>query len=79
MPFQPKSNTEEHSSLDESKYEKDKERISETFLDYDNILKIVFEASEEGMDFDFECSNNDEHLSRKIVENLRDIFFNFTY
>lgn len=73
VPFQPKSNTEEHSSLDESKYEKDKERISETFLDYDNILKIVFEASEEGMDFDFECSNNDEYLSRKIVENLRDI------
>ena len=73
VPFQPKINTEEHSSLDEGKYEKDRERISETFLDYNNVLKIVFESTEEGMNFDFECSDNDEYLSHKIVENLRDI------
>ena len=73
VPFRPKINTEEHSSLDEGKYEKDRERISETFLDYNNVLKIVFESTEEGMNFDFECSDNDEYLSHKIVENLRDI------
>ena len=73
VPFHPNTTTEEHSSLDESKYEKDRERLSESFLDYGNILKIVFEASEDGVDFDLECASNDEHLNRKIVDNLRSI------
>ena len=73
VPFHPNTTTEEHSSLDESKHEKDRERLSESFLDYGNILKIVFEASEDGVDFDLECASNDEHLNRKIVDNLRSI------
>lgn len=31
VPFHPNTTTEEHSSLDESKHEKDRERLSESF------------------------------------------------
>ena len=64
---------EEHSTLDESKFEKDIERLSEVPLDYGNILKVIFEASEDGVDYDLECSGKDEYLNSKIIENLREI------
>ena len=73
VPFNSGTDSEKHSDLDESKHEKDKERFSESFLDYGNLLKVVFESSDDGVDFDLECSSKNEHLNRKIVENLRSI------
>ena len=73
VPFNSGADSEKHSDLDEGKHEKDKERFSESFLDYGNLLKVVFESSDDGVDFDLECSSKDEHLNRKIVENLRGI------
>lgn len=73
VPFNSGAESEKHSDLDESKYEKDKERFSESSLDYGNLLKVVFESSDDGVDFDLECSSKDERLNRKIVESLRGI------
>ena len=45
----------------------------ETFLDYNQILTIIFDISEAGVDYDFICSTEDEHLSQKIINNLKSI------
>ena len=45
----------------------------ETFLDYNKILKVIFELSKERIDYDFICSTEDGHLSQSIIENLKNI------
>ena len=45
----------------------------EAFLDYSGILKIIFRVSADDVSCDFECTNPQsyDHLSGKIIENLR--------
>ena len=43
----------------------------ESFLDYNQILKVIFEITGEKVDYDFTCSTNDKRLSSSIVENLK--------
>lgn len=45
----------------------------EAFLDYNKILKVIFELSKERIDYDFICSTEDGHLSQSIIENLKNI------
>lgn len=45
----------------------------ESFLDYNQILKIIFEITGERVDYDFICSTKDERLSKRIIENLKNI------
>ncbi len=45
----------------------------EAFLDYNKILKVIFELSKERIDYDFICSIEDGHLSQSIIENLKNI------
>ena len=45
----------------------------ESFLDYNQILKVIFEITGERVDYDFICSTKDERLSNSIIENLKSI------
>lgn len=45
----------------------------ESFLDYNQILKVIFEITGERVDYDFICSTKDERLSDSIIENLKNI------
>ena len=45
----------------------------ESFLDYNQILKVIFEITGERVDYDFICSTKDERLSNSIIENLKNI------
>ena len=45
----------------------------ETFLDYNQILKIVFELTDESVDYDLICDTGDKRLSETIVQNLNNI------
>ena len=45
----------------------------ESFLDYNQILRVIFEITGEKVDYDFTCNTNDERLSSSIVENLKTI------
>ena len=45
----------------------------ETFFDYNQILKVIFELSGESIDYDFICSTEDGRLSQNIIENLKSI------
>lgn len=45
----------------------------ESFLDYNQILKVIFEIVGERVDYDFICSTEDGHLSQSIIENLKSI------
>lgn len=45
----------------------------ESFLDYNQVLKVIFEITGERVDYDFICSTKDERLSNSIIENLKSI------
>lgn len=45
----------------------------ETFLDYGELLKIVFEITGEKVDYEFSCDSKNERLTNSIVENLKKI------
>lgn len=45
----------------------------ETFLDYNQILKIVFELTDESIDYDLICDTGDKRLSDTIIKNLNEI------
>lgn len=45
----------------------------ETFLDYNQILKVVFELQEESIDYDLICDTGDKRLSEAIIRNLNNI------
>lgn len=45
----------------------------ETFLDYNQILKIVFELTDESIDYDLICDTGDKRLSDAIIKNLNEI------
>ena len=45
----------------------------ESFLDYNQILKIIFEITGERVNYDFICNTKDERLSNRIIENLKSI------
>lgn len=45
----------------------------EAFLDYGQLLKIVFEVTGEKLDYEFSCNSKNERLSNGIVENLKKI------
>ena len=45
----------------------------ESFLDYNEILKIVFEISDEKIDYDIICDYGNERLRNRIIENLKSI------
>ncbi len=42
-----------------------------THLDYNNLLKIIMEMTEEEISYDFECDSSDKHLSKIIMDNLK--------
>lgn len=45
----------------------------ETFLDYNQILKIVFELTDESVDYELICDTGDKRLSETIIQNLNNI------
>ena len=45
----------------------------ETFLDYNQILKVVFELTDESIDYDLICDTGDKRLSDTIIKNLNEI------
>ncbi|MBQ6992211.1 MAG: hypothetical protein IJN50_04820 [Clostridia bacterium] len=45
----------------------------EAFLDYNEILKIVFEISEDKIDYNIICEYGDERLRNRIINNLKSI------
>ena len=45
----------------------------ETFLDYNKIVKAVFDIEGDQIKYDFVCTTNEEHLTENIVENLHRI------
>ena len=47
----------------------------ETFLDYNQILKVAFEITDQDIEYDFICTTEDRHLSQNIIKNLKNISF----
>ncbi len=45
----------------------------EAFLDYGELLKIVFEITGEQVDYEFSCDSKNERLTNGIIENLKRI------
>lgn len=45
----------------------------ETFLDYNQILKIVFELTDESIDYNLICDTGDKRLSDAILRNLNEL------
>ena len=45
----------------------------ETFLDYNQILKIVFDLTNESIDYNLICDTGDRRLSETIIQNLNNI------
>ncbi|MBR3144061.1 hypothetical protein IKF12_02575 [Candidatus Saccharibacteria bacterium] len=66
-------NFEEHLkqiNSDINKAERDRERLSESFLDYGNTLKVNFDTDGEEVEYSFEYSSDNERMSEKILESL---------
>ena len=45
----------------------------ESFLDYNEILKIVFELSDESIDYNIFCEYGNERLRKTIIDNLKSV------
>ena len=45
----------------------------ETYLDYSEILKVIFDISDEQVDYDFICHTEDKRLGKTIIDNLKSI------
>lgn len=45
----------------------------ETYLDYGEILKVIFDVGDEQVDYDFICYAEDKRLSKTIIDNLKSI------
>lgn len=45
----------------------------ESFLDYNQILKVIFEITGEGVNYEYICNTKDERLGNSIIENLKSI------
>ena len=46
---------------------------AESFLDYNQIIKVLFEVKGDKVSYDFICNSNNEHLNKSIIENLKSI------
>ena len=45
----------------------------ESFLDYNQILKVIFKITGEKVNYNFICNTKDKRLSNSIIENLKSI------
>lgn len=45
----------------------------ESFLDYNEILRITFEITDEGISYDLSCDTGDKRLGEAIIKNLKEI------
>ena len=58
---------------DDQSHELDREHIGESFLDYNQIVKVVFEQVDGEISYDFDCKAPNEHIRQSVISNLHRI------
>ena len=73
LPASNEPNIDNQNLSNDLSHEQDTEHLAESFLDYNQALKVIFEQAEEGITYDFDCEAPNDHIRRSILSSLRRI------